>query len=73
MKKKGTFNQGWWNCFESFASELLSANRCASALCTSILNGAGITRREARSWLDRYQGQNVRVFEVVYEYWLKSK
>ena len=44
---KGTFNQGWWNCFEHFAAELLSVDQYMGDLCISVLTGAGITKREA--------------------------
>ena len=68
---KGTFNQGWWNCFESFAAELLGTNGNAEDVCTSVLKGAGITRREAFAWLDKPVPRNPKVENVVRNYWLK--
>ena len=55
MASKGTFNQGWWNCFWSFAAELLSVNKFADGICISVLEGAGITRKEAQYQLDNPQ------------------
>ena len=67
---KGTFNQGWWNCFESFTAELLSSSPAATDIATRVLDGAGITEREAASWLERTECTNLRVVEIVREYWL---
>ena len=69
--KKGTFNQGWWNCFESFAAELLSVDRYAEGICIAVLNGAGITKKEVENWIENYQGTDMRVLEVVRNYWFK--
>ena len=68
---KGTFNQGWWNCFESFAAELLSVDRYAEGICIAVLNGAGINKKEAENWIENYQGSNMQVLEVVKNYWFK--
>lgn len=68
---KGTFNQGWWNCFESFAAELLSVNSYADDICTKVLDGAGITKKEAGAWLDKGACNNASVVEVVRKYWLQ--
>ena len=68
MAKKGTFNQGWWNCFWSFAAELLSSDKFADGICISVLEGAGITRKEARYQLDNPQTGNDSVQEVIREY-----
>lgn len=70
MAQKGTFNQGWWNCFESFAAELLSTEGQSEGVCRRVLDGAGITEREAQSWLNRYDGTYRKVEQLVREYWL---
>lgn len=70
MAQKGTFNQGWWNCFESFAAELLSTEGQAEGVCRRVLDGAGITEREARAWLDKPVQRNAKVERIVREYWL---
>lgn len=70
MASKGTFNQGWWNCFWSFAAELLSVDRFADRICIRVLEGAGITRKEAQYQLDNPQTENQAVQQVIREYWL---
>lgn len=69
----GTFNQGWWNCFEHFAAELLSIDMYAEDVCTRVLDGAGITKREAKYWLTHSGSPYDRVVEVVRDYWLRKK
>ena len=69
---KGTFNQGWWNCFETFAGELLKNDNGENFnLCTEVLRGAGISGREARAWLDKPVERKPEVEEVVREYFLE--
>lgn len=65
---KGTFNQGWWNCFESFTSELLSVNKYDIGICIRVLSGAGITKKEAINWLNHYNGCDDAVIYVVNQY-----
>jgi len=67
---KGTFNKGWWNCFEHFAAELLDCNPNMEDLCIRVLQAAGITSREASYWLDHTDSPYLRVIEVVRQYWL---
>ena len=69
-KNKGTFNSGWWNCFYSFAVELLNINPNADGICKSVLGDAGITSREAAWQLEHGQCNNARVVEVIRDYWL---
>lgn len=69
-KNKGTFNAGWWNCFYSFAAELLDNNPNADGICRSVLQGAGITSREALWQLDHDKCNNPKVVAVIREYWL---
>ena len=69
-KSKGTFNSGWWNCFHSFASELLNVNPSAEEICKSVLSDAGITSREAAWQLEHGQSNNAKVTEVIRDYWL---
>lgn len=65
-KNKGTFNQGWWNCFESFAASAESARD--DQICTDVLRGAGITRREAEAWLDKPVQHNIHAEHIVRDY-----
>lgn len=67
---KGTFNQGWWNCFESFAANLIFEKDCASRICKNVLQEAGITNREASHWLDSTQCSNPEIINIVRDYWL---
>ena len=64
---KGTFNQGWWNCFESFAS-VLHYNTNGESLCRGILEGAGITKREAAAFLNKEEYHDPDVVEIVRNY-----
>ena len=66
---KGTFNQGWWNCFESFTAEILGVDKYASAVSRRVLEGAGITKREAKAWLDKEGTRNPAVVEIVMAYY----
>lgn len=68
---RGTFNKGWWNCFEHFAAELLDLNPQMDDICVSVLTGAGITKREAGYWLEHSDCPYQRVVDVVRQYWLK--
>lgn len=38
------FNQGWWNCFTSFAN---NTRIDYNSVCMEVLRGAGIKRNEA--------------------------
>ena len=74
MASKGTFNQGWWNCFESFAAELLSVDSTnGETVCRRVLDAAGISAREAGAWLDKPVPRNAKVENIVRGYWLKLK
>lgn len=64
---KGTFNQGWWNCFESFAT-VLHHNTNGYSLCMGILQGAGITKREAISFINKAEYHDPDVVELVRDY-----
>lgn len=70
MASKGTFNQGWWNCFEHIAAELLDMSDQYETFLKRTLKAAGITKREAQSWLNRYDGTYRKVEQLVREYWL---
>lgn len=67
---KGTFNKGWWNCFEHFAAELLDCDPYMEDLCIRVLQAAGITNREAGYWLEHTDSPYMRVVQVVRQYWL---
>ena len=45
MKK---FDEGWWNCFNSFANNTINDN---DSVCMEVLRGAGITKGEAEEIL----------------------
>lgn len=66
------FNKGWWNCFSSFAEEILSNGTTGSsqeAACLAVLEAAGITSEEAENWLDTDESNICpRACEVVYQY-----
>jgi len=64
---KGTFNQGWWNCFESFAA-ILHSNINGYSLCMDILQGAGITKREALAFINKVGHHDPDVVEIVKDY-----
>lgn len=40
------FNEGWWNCFCSFANELANVSSSASMVIRAVLDGAGVTKKE---------------------------
>lgn len=65
---KGTFNQGWWNCFESFAAEILKTDKYGGNACRHVLEDAGITKREAMAWLNKTD-HNIEVEEIVRNYY----
>lgn len=65
-KNKGTFNQGWWNCFESFAA--VSQNEQGLETCMTVLREAGISSREANAWLNKPGYRDPNAEDIVYEY-----
>lgn len=68
------FNKGWWNCFSSFAEEILCNGITGSNqedACIAVLAAAGITQEEAEDWLDSDEAELCpRTFEIVKKYWL---
>lgn len=42
MSQMNEFNDGWWNCFVSFANELCMTERYCDKVLRDVLNGAGI-------------------------------
>ena len=66
---KGTFNQGWWNCFESFALEILKIDKYGGTICRHVLEDAGITKQEAMDWLNKGGRENPAVEEIVRNYY----
>lgn len=42
MSQMNEFNDGWWNCFISFANELCMTERYGDKVLHDVLNGAGI-------------------------------
>lgn len=64
------FNEGWWNCFCSFANELADVSSNASMVIRNVLDGAGVSKKEITDNL-KTQHFNKRVVEELEEY--KSK
>ena len=64
------FNEGWWNCFCSFANELANVSTSASMVIRSVLEGAGVSKKEITENL-KTQPFDKREVEELEEY--KSK
>lgn len=68
------FNKGWWNCFSSFAEEILCNGITGSDQkdsCIAVLKAAGITEEEAEAWLETDEANICqRTSEIVRQYWL---
>lgn len=64
------FNEGWWNCFCSFANELANVSSSASMVIRNVLDGAGVSKKEITDNL-KMQHFDKRVVEELEEY--KSK
>lgn len=65
------FDEGWWNCFCSFANELANVSSNASKVIRSVLDGAGVTKKEINDVI-RSQHLDKRVVEELKEYKEKS-
>ena len=61
------FNEGWWNCFCSFANELANISSSASMVIRNVLDGAGVTKKEIAENL-KTQHFEKRVVEELKEY-----
>lgn len=61
------FNEGWWNCFCSFANELASVSSSASMVIRAVLEGAGVTKKEVDDII-KSQHLDKRVVEELKEY-----
>lgn len=64
------FNEGWWNCFCSFANELANVSTSASMVIRSVLEGAGVSKREITEILKTTHFDK-RVVDELEEYILK--
>ena len=64
------FNEGWWNCFCSFANELANVSSSSSMVIRNVLDGAGVTKKEITENL-KTQNLDKRVVAELEEY--KSK
>lgn len=66
------FNKGWWNCFESFAYELLLYHKGqanSDGHLISVLREAGVTPNEIREYLrSDYPRDNVQQWLENYLY-----
>lgn len=71
-KNKGSFNAGWWNCFDSFTAELADFNGQYETTAYRVLSAAGISQREA-AWHLEHGDLSPATEKVVREYWLNSK
>ena len=65
------FNEGWWNCFCSFANELANVSTGASMVIRAVLEGAGVTKKEVDDII-KSQYLDKRVVEELKEYKEKS-
>ena len=61
------FNEGWWNCFCSFANELANVSTSASMVIRSVLEGAGVSKREITEIL-KTKHLDKRVVDELKEY-----
>lgn len=61
------FNEGWWNCFCSFANELANVSTGASMVIRAVLEGAGVTKKEVDDII-KSQYLDKRVVEELKEY-----
>ncbi len=61
------FNEGWWNCFCSFANELANVSSSASMVIRNVLDGAGVTQKEITAVLKKHKFDK-RVVEELKEY-----
>lgn len=61
------FNEGWWNCFCSFANELANISSSASMVIRNVLDGAGVTKKEISEIL-KIQHFDKRVVEELNNY-----
>jgi len=61
------FNEGWWNCFCSFANELADVSSNASMVIRAVLDGAGVTKKEIDDII-KSQHLDKRVVEELKEY-----
>lgn len=65
------FNEGWWNCFCSFANELANVSTGASMVIRSVLTGAGVTKKEIDEIIKVHHFDK-RVVEELNEYKAKQ-
>ena len=61
------FNEGWWNCFCSFANEWADVSSSASMVICNVLDGAGVTKKELNEILKTHNFDK-RVIEEFEEY-----
>lgn len=64
------FDEGWWNCFCSFANELANVSSNVSMVIRNVLDGAGVTKKEITENI-KTQHFDKRVVEELEEYILK--
>lgn len=67
------FNEGWWNCFCSFANEVVGTTRSeACFIIRAVLDSAGVTKKEIDSIINS-QHLDSRVVEELKEYKKRTK
>ena len=47
------FDEGWWNCFNSFANNCYMTKGDKLSACYEVLDGAGVTKEEALHVLNK--------------------
>lgn len=69
MAKMSRFNQGWWNCFHSFAVEIsaYAASSEMKIVMRNVLDGAGVTEEEINQAL-KIEISDERIIYYIKEY-----
>lgn len=69
------FMKGWWNCFSSFAEEILAVGTTGSDCedsCINTLTAAGITAEEAENWLNTEEAELCKRTAGIVERYLET-
>ncbi len=69
MAKLSKFNQGWWNCFSSFAAEMraYAVSSEMEIVMRNVLGGAGVTKEEINQAL-KTEISDERIINYLNEY-----
>lgn len=60
------FNKGWWNCFNSFAAELIDSSPYMKDHIIKVMKGAGITKEEIQKVLYK-ENFSTKTINFLYE------